>query len=165
MRALIAGAALALIALFPACQTPHTFATPEASWKSHIGQLKYASGGRIIIGEVVVTRAAPREFQLEFVKGGSFRLLKVWVSENHARAEGVLARGTWQGTPDRPPDHLRSWLQLPAVFAAADNGQRAWTADSAGGPSAEIQMTRGKIQQVRLHSPSPAEDLVLLFQP
>ncbi len=162
MRSLIAGAALAMMALVTGCQTPRTFATPEASWKSHIGQLKYDSGERTLVGEVIVTRSAPQEFQLEFLKGGSFRLLKLWMSGSDARAEGVLARGSWQGALDRAPDHLQTWVQLPAIFAATDAGQRQWTA---AGVSVEIQATGKTIDQIRVRALSSDEEFVFRFQP
>lgn len=165
MRPLIAGAALALLALFTSCQSARDFAPPDASWKSNAGQLRYQSGERVVVGEVVVTRRAPQDFQLEFVKGGSFRLLKIWVSGGKARAEGVLARGSWHGPIEKAPGHLRHWMNLPAIFAAADAGQRQWMAIPANGASAAITVEGGAVQQIRLLTLSPKEDLMFRFQP
>jgi hypothetical protein len=35
-----------------------------------------------------------------------------------ARAEGVLARGHWQGAPQQAPGPLRPWLGLREFFAS-----------------------------------------------
>ncbi len=35
---------------------------------------------------------------------------------NAARAEGVLARGSWQGDVNRAPERLRGWAQLRQKF-------------------------------------------------
>ena len=104
MRALILAAASAALALFTtACQAPHTFATPDASWKSHVGQLKHTNAQRVLIGEVVVQQRGAQEFQLDYLKGGSFPLISVRQDATTTRAEGLLAHGKWQGQPSTAP--------------------------------------------------------------
>ena len=118
MRPLIPGAALTLMALVTGCQTPHTFATPDASWKSHIGQLKHTNSQRALVGEVVVQRRGTHEFQLDFLKGGSFPLISIRQDATTTRAEGLLANGRWQGSPDQAPPSLRPWLGLRESFSS-----------------------------------------------
>lgn len=110
-------AACASLALLTACQSPHTFSPPDGSWKTHVGQLKHTSDQRTLVGEVVVQRRGAEEFQLDFLKGGSFPLLSLRQDATMARAEGVLARGRWQGTPERAPAPLRPWLSLREFFS------------------------------------------------
>jgi len=117
MRALIFACALALAAGLTGCQTPHGFATPDTSWKGHIGQLKYSTRKRTLIGDVVVQQRGSSDFQLDFIKGGGLPLISVrqdaWVS----RAEGILVHGTWQGAPETAPRALRPWMKLRTAFA------------------------------------------------
>lgn len=115
MRKSVAGVAL----LLAACQTPHSFTTPDASWRTHTGQLKFTSGERVLIGEVVVSQRGAEDFQLEFQKGGGIALLKLRLDATTARAEGLLARGSWQGPPEKAPAALRGWMELRKAFAQA----------------------------------------------
>lgn len=136
MRSLIFATLCGLLALVTGgCQTAHTFATPDGSWKSHIGQLKHTNSKRTLIGEVVVQHRGAQEFQLDFLKGGSIPLVSIRQDGDAARAEGLLAGmgGKWQGTTASAPASLRPWLKLRSQFAAhpssssltfADEGQR-----------------------------------------
>lgn len=117
MRALIPICAAALSLSVAACRTTHTFATPDAAWRAHIGQLKFSTPERTVIGEVVVQQRGAQEFQLDFLKGGSFPLISIREDATIARAEGALARGQWQGSPHTAPKFLRSWLALREAFA------------------------------------------------
>lgn len=109
---------LALAALLPACQTPHEFADDRSGkWTIQTGQLKYTSGERVLVGEVVVMQRGAAGFQIEFNKGAGLPLLKLRMDETTARAEGIFARGSWQGAPDRAPKPLRGWIGLREAFA------------------------------------------------
>lgn len=108
---------IALAAMLAACATPHEFPAPDASWITRTGQLKYTSGERVLIGEVVVSRKGAADFQIEFQKGGGLPLLKLRMDAAAARAEGILARGSWQGAPDQAPEPLRGWVGLREAFA------------------------------------------------
>ena len=118
------GGILALFCFATGCQTPHTFAQPDSSWKSHVGQLKHTNEKRTLIGEVVVQRRGAEEFQLDFLKGGSFPLLSLRQDAAVARAEGLLASGRWQGTVEKAPRPLRPWLGLREFFAKGDSAPR-----------------------------------------
>ena len=115
-------AALFAVALLAGCQTPHQFATPDKSWKTHIGQLKYGDKTRTIIGDVVVQRRGTEDFQLDFQKAGGIPLLTLREDATTARIEGLLARGSWQGAPSTAPEHLRNWLLLRDVWVASSSG-------------------------------------------
>ena len=129
-------------ALLAGCQTPHQFATPDKSWKTHIGQLKYSDAKRTLIGDVVVQQRGTQEFQLEFQKAGGIPLLTLREDATTARAEGLFARGSWQGAPASAPGHLRNWVALREAFqipahggtwknpVPSTQGQPAWKTDS-----------------------------------
>ena len=108
--------ALFAVALLAGCQTPHPFATPDKTWKTHIGQLKYSDQTRTLIGDVVVQQRGVEDFQLEFQKAGGIPLLTLREDATTARAEGLFARGSWQGAPAAAPAHLRNWVALREAF-------------------------------------------------
>lgn len=107
---------LVAAALLSGCQTPHQFATPDGTWQTHLGQLKYSDANRTLIGDVVVRQRGAEEFQLDFQKVGGIPLLMLRADATTARAEGLFARGSWQGTPASAPPHLRNWVALREVF-------------------------------------------------
>ena len=109
-------AAIFAAALLAGCQTPHRFATPDKTWKTHIGQLKYSDRTRTLIGDVVVQQRGADDFQLEFQKAGGIPLLTLREDATTARAEGLFARGSWQGAPSAAPQHLRNWIALRETF-------------------------------------------------
>ena len=138
-------AAIFATALLSGCQTPHQFATPDKSWKTHIGQLKYSDAKRTLIGDVVVQQRGEQEFQLEFQKAGGIPLLTLREDATTARAEGLFARGSWQGAPSAAPRHLRNWVALRAAFLhprplALKAGDQNWRGDakSVGGQLTSI---------------------------
>ena len=105
------------VASLGGCQTATTFPQPTAAWRTSLGQLRYAGPQRAVIGEVVVRHDQGRNFQLQFQSGPGFPLLKLLVSGEHARAEGLFARGSWEGTRASAPARLQGWMQLPEAFA------------------------------------------------
>lgn len=124
-RSLLFAIACALLTLgTTGCQTTHTFAAPDSTWKEHIGQLKHTNNKRTLVGEVVVQHRGTQEFQLDFLKGGSIPLVSIRQDGDAARAEGLLAGmgGRWQGTTASAPASLRPWLNLRNKFATAQAG-------------------------------------------
>jgi hypothetical protein len=87
--------------------------------------MHYANpGGRSVVGELVARRApGGGEFQLEFSSGPGIPLLKLWQSGDTARAEGVFARGKWQGRTTAVPPALKSWVRLAEIFAQMAPGR------------------------------------------
>ena len=109
---------LASSLIFGACQTPHEFVDDRSGkWTIQTGQLKYTSGARVLVGEVVVNQMGASGFQIEFLKGGGLPLLKLRMDATTARAEGIFARGSWQGPPDCAPKPLRGWIGLREALA------------------------------------------------
>lgn len=122
-------AALFIGALLAGCQTAHQFATPDQTWQTHIGQLKYSDAKRTVIGDVVVQRRGEQDFQLEFQKGGGIALLTLREDATTARAEGLFARHSWQGAPSTAPKHLRNWIALREGFLHPAHGD-SWKGES-----------------------------------
>ncbi len=123
MHTLISRLLAALALLLAGCQTPLAFPTPDAQWRTRVGQLQYVTPTRSIIGDCVVSRHGT-DFQLDFRTGPGFPLLRLWSSGGKARAEGVIARGSWQGDPSHPPQKLVGFLKLPAALAAQNHTSR-----------------------------------------
>ena len=161
MRALIFGATLALLGLLTGCQSPHAFTTPDASWKSHIGQLKHTNRERTLIGEVVVRQRGPQEFQLDFLKGGSFPLISIRQDAATTRAEGLLARGRWHGAAASAPKPLRPWLALREAFtqphANPPGAFTTWHGDA--------KYNSGKLGVLSLTFPEDDQRFVFQFNP
>jgi hypothetical protein len=108
--------ALLTIALLIGCQSTAPFPRPDSTWQTRIGQLQYATARRSVIGECIVSRGSARDFQLDFHTGPGFALLRLWRSGDHVRAEGVLARGSWEGNANRAPQHLAGWVKMAGDF-------------------------------------------------
>jgi hypothetical protein len=154
--------ALFAAALLTGCQTAsqHQFATPDKTWKTHIGQLKYSDAKRTLIGDVVVQQRGEQEFQLDFQKVGGIPLLTLREDATTARAEGLFARGSWQGAPDAAPKHLRSWVALRPAFLhptplAIKAGVQNW--------QGEAKSVGGKLRSVSLNFPGEQQTFVFQF--
>jgi hypothetical protein len=119
LRSFLASILLAAAALgLAGCQTPATFPTPTAEWQSLSGQMQHiAPNGKSVIGDVVIRRSKQGDFQLELSSGPGVPLMRIFQAEGRGRAEGVMARGSWQGDPTRAPKHLRGWFRLAHVFS------------------------------------------------
>jgi hypothetical protein len=153
MRSLIFAGALALTLFLTGCQTPHTFSTPDSTWKAHVGQLKFSNRKRTLIGDVVVQQRGKDEFQLDFIKGGGLPLLSLRQDAVTSRAEGILAHGSWQGAPDFAPSPLRPWLKLRETFAHPPSTKTA---------HAEAKYGGGQLSM--LFVAFPADDQRFVFQ-
>ena len=135
-------AAILAAALLAGCQTPHQFAAPDKTWKTHIGQLKYSDATRTLIGDVVVQQRGAQDFQLEFQKAGGISLLTLREDATTARAEGLFARGSWQGSPAAAPKHLRNWVALREAFQQPASGAMRKMDFPADGQSFVFQFNR-----------------------
>lgn len=153
--ALAAAAAL----LLAACQAPHAFPEPGPNWTTHAGQLKQSRNGQGLIGEVLVRRNGARDFQLDLQKAG-VPLIKLSATAGTLRAEGILARGTWEGAPGRAPARLRGWASLPEVFAAADAGL---SPGQAAGARFTCERTGGRLSRLKVHEAVSQTDFDFVF--
>jgi hypothetical protein len=147
-------AAVALAAMLGGCQTAHPFATPQESWKTHIGQLKYSDTKRTLIGDVVVQQRGAQDFQLDFQKAGGFPLLALREDATAARAEGIFAHGAWQGPAGKAPKHLRNWVALREAFLHPAQGD-SWKGES--------QMVDGILTSLFLTFPRDDQRFVFQF--
>ena len=153
MRFLILASALALTLLTTGCQTPHSFATPDSTWQAHVGQLKYSTRKRTLIGDVVVQQRGDKDFQLDFIKGGGLPLISLRQDAATSRIEGLMAHGSWQGAPEGAPKPLSPWLHLREAFA------HPATAKST---HAEAKYSGGQLTMLFLAF--PADDQRFVFQ-
>lgn len=104
-------AALLALALGACATAARQFPEPDPTWRRLSGQLRYQTPESSVIGDVVI-RSQGDEFQLDFASGPGFPLLKWRQSGSYARAEGILARGAWQGDISAAPEPLQSWAKL-----------------------------------------------------
>jgi hypothetical protein len=101
---------------FGACATQ--IPSPQPSWKQATGQVQSRGGSTPIVGEIAI-RYDEENFLAEITKGPSLPLLKIYGKGPHAEEvtlRGVLARGSWHGSPSAAPEALQAWVALPEVF-------------------------------------------------
>lgn len=107
---------LLTIALLAGCQSAAPFPRPDSMWQTRVGQLQYVTARRSVVGECIVSRSSTRDLQLDFHTGPGFPLLRLWRAGDRVRAEGVLARGSWEGNANRAPQHLTGWVKMAGDF-------------------------------------------------
>ncbi len=120
---------------FTACQTSPEITQPIGRSVTYHGQLRYSGAVNPIIGEVIVRSATAEHLQIEFFSGPGFPLMRLRVGGDRGTAEGMIARGRWQGATEKAPAGIAGWFVLPEVFAAAtvESGVlqgETWTANS-----------------------------------
>lgn len=152
--------ALSSAAWLSACQTTSQFPTPTDSWASHTGQLQSSGAGKSVIGEVVVRHDTSQHLQLSFASGPGFPLLKLWMDGEMMRAEGVLARGEWQGRISAAPPRLQVWAQLPAAFAAVSPSRPAIEKAEY---SAQAEYQSGRLARLQVRDGKSSERLTFVF--
>jgi hypothetical protein len=157
MRTLILASALAVAFCFSACQTPHSFSTPDSTWQGHVGQLKFSNRKRTLIGDVVVQQRGNDDFQLDFIKGGGLPLISIRQDATISRAEGLLVHGSWQGAPAAAPLPLRSWLGLRAAFSSSAS------AHLPGGAHVETKYSGGQLNLLFVAFPEDNQRFVFQF--
>lgn len=165
--------AIGLAVAFSSCQTTRTagqFPTPGSNWRTSIGQLQYVTAKRSVIGEAVVSHQGTHDFQLDFTSGPGVPLMKLRESGGSGRAEGVFARGTWQGDPTHATGPLASWMALREAFAAIDTASsRAKTGHvTAQSPAGArhawaAQADFSQPRRIRVQFPRTGERFVFVF--
>ena len=161
---LLLGAICVTLSGLVGCQTALNFAAPEANWKTYLGQMHYSNGtGRSVVGEVVARRSPDGSgFQLQFSSGPGFPLLKLYESGATVRAEGVFARGRWQGQASAAPAQLRNWVRLGEVFGQLQSGRPSL---SGPGWTAQAQSAGGKTQTLIVSFAAGGERFAFHFNP
>ncbi len=106
MKARFRHSSFVILLLLAGCAAPDRFAQPDASWQTRVGQAKYVSRKRRLVGEVTVTTRGEKDFVLDFRKGPGLPLLTIRGDGRSTRYEGVLAHGSH-----------RVWERARAVLA------------------------------------------------
>jgi hypothetical protein len=157
---------LLALALLPGCQTApdsHSFPTPGPGWKSSVGQLQYANPTRSVIGDAVVSHDGADNFALEFTAGPGVPLMRLRESGSSALAEGVLARGSWQGSTARA-GRLASWISLREAFASLERRSSGSAHSAAGSPVPWTAQAEGPgLHRVRVEFPKTNERFVFVL--
>jgi len=108
---------LAACFVLAGCATVPPFPEPDKSWQTFNGQLQYITTGHRLIGEFEAS-SRDGDFRLQFTKGGAVPMIRISRHQQYARAEGMLARGHWQGAADKAPLTLRGWVnEVPRGFS------------------------------------------------
>jgi len=108
-----------LLFMFAGCQSAREFSAPESHWKNAQGQLQYTTPQRSVIGEIVLSRNG-QDFQFDYLAGPGVPLMRLRMSGDVVRMEGVFAGGSWQGKPAHARGRRASWVALREVFAALE---------------------------------------------
>lgn len=172
MKAIVLSCFLAaVLLLFPGCQTAPPrgatpFPEPGADWTTLVGQLRYVTPERAVIGEVVVSRHGQEHFQLDFLAGPGVPLLRLREWGLRAEAEGLFARGYWRGNPTRA-GRLASWTALREVFLSVEQVGKAPVYrslnDSPVSWSAEVEWSGSRPHRVAVEFPSTRERFIFVF--
>lgn len=161
--------AVTLLFTLTACQTTQVtqeFPTPGRNWRTSIGQLQYTSPQRSVVGEAVVSTLGARDFQLEYTAGPGVPLMRLSEIDSTARAEGLFARGSWQGDPARASRPVATWLALrEALVAVNATGRRAAIAQSPAGVETPwtAKASSGEPRRVIVQFPRTGERFVFVF--
>jgi hypothetical protein len=103
------------VAIFLAgCQALTPLASVGPGAKTWVGQLRYDTGTRTVVGDVILSGLPNGDFDLEFSKGG-LPVLQIQTRGNQMRATGLLARGGWSGSAQHPPGPLKPWAELRQI--------------------------------------------------
>jgi hypothetical protein len=90
---------------------------PEA--KTRIGQLRYVTGNRSIVGDIVLRSLTGGDYDLSFLKGG-VPVLEFQTRGSRMNATGLLIRTGCSGELAHAPGPLRSWALLREVLPYFD---------------------------------------------
>jgi len=107
---------------------------PEA--KTRIGQLRYATGERSVVGDIILRSLTAGDYDLSFSKGG-VTVLELQTRGDDITATGLLVRGGWSGAAARAPGPLKPWAMLKEVLPYFDSN--APSAQKTGRWSATFQ--------------------------
>ncbi len=120
-----------------------------------------------MIGEAVVSRNGGQDFQLEYVAGPGVPLMRLRESGAAGSAEGVFARGGWQGVPSQAQGRIASWMSLREVFAAVEASGAASHANVSapnGAWHAQADLSaQGKPRRIAVDYPQTHERFVFVF--
>jgi hypothetical protein len=113
---------------------------PEA--KTRIGQLRYATGERSVVGDIVLRNLTAGDYDLSFSKGG-VTVLELQTRGTNMTATGLLSKNGWSGPADHAPGPLRPWAMLKEVLVYFDSNLPS--AQKPGRWSATFQRKNGNL--------------------
>jgi hypothetical protein len=136
-------------ALFLAsCQSIQPLSSVGSGGKTRIGQLRYVTGSRTVVGDVVLNSLSNGDLDLEFSKGG-LPVLQIQIRGDTMRATGLLARGGWSGSALRPIRPLRPWADLRQIVPHFENKNER-IAENPGVWSANFQRKQNSVANADL---------------
>jgi len=143
-----------------------SFPEPGADWTTLVGQLRYVTPERAVIGEAVVSRLGQEHFQLDFLAGPGVPLMRLREWGMRAEAEGLFARGYWSGSATRA-GRLASWTALREVFSSVEQVGKAPVYRSVDQSPiswrAEVEWNGRRLQRVAVEFPSTKERFIFVF--
>jgi hypothetical protein len=113
---------------------------PEA--KTRIGQLRYATRERSVVGDIILRSLTAGDYDLSFSKGG-VTVLELQTRGDNITATGLLVSGGWSGAAARAPGPLKPWAMLKEVVPYFDTN--APSAQKTGRWSATFQRKSGTL--------------------
>lgn len=158
--------ALLILVATTACQTIRPFSEPGANWLTYQGQLRYSDSTRSLIGDVVIASMPPHDFQVDYVAGPGFPLLKIRMNETGALAEGVLVRGRWQGQPEAVPTKFATLFALADVFhriAAPTIRSQTISSPQPGLWTAKVEAGNNRVTSLDVRFPASRERFQFVF--
>jgi len=107
---------VALLATFlVGCRSVNELSGLGSEANTLIGQLRYATGEKSVVGDIILRSLPSGDYDLSFSKSG-VAVLQLQSRGNNMTATGMLARNGWSGAADNAPAPLRPWAMLKEVL-------------------------------------------------
>lgn len=119
------------------CQTGRELPGLGSAAVTRTGQLRYATGQRSFIGDVILRTDPDGDYDLDFSKAG-VSILRMQVHGDRFSATGSFARGGWSGAAGNAPRPLRSWALLRQVLPFFNSTE----VQASGGGAWQARFTR-----------------------
>jgi hypothetical protein len=121
---------------------------PEA--RTRIGQLRYATRSRSIVGDIILRNLSGGDYDLSFSKAG-VPLLEFQTRGSRMTATGLFIRTGWSGELAHAPRSLRPWAMLSEVLPYFDTNVPS--AQNAGRWSATFERKGGMLLRADVEFP------------
>ncbi|MBV8175536.1 MAG: hypothetical protein JO151_13385 [Verrucomicrobia bacterium] len=121
---------------------------PEA--RTRIGQLRYATRSRSIVGDIILRNLSGGDYDLSFSKAG-VPLLEFQTRGSRMTATGLFIRTGWSGELAHAPRSLRPWAMLSEVLPYFDTNVPS--AQNAGRWSAKFERKGGMLLRADVEFP------------
>jgi hypothetical protein len=121
---------------------------PEA--RTRIGQLRYATRSRSIVGDIILRNLSGGDYDLSFSKAG-VPLLEFQTRGSRMTATGLFIRTGWSGELAHAPRSLRPWAMLSEALPYFDTNVPS--AQNAGRWSATFERKGGMLLRADVEFP------------